>query len=101
MSWVLQLHKYNQQYLETNDYMVGPKAGRDCTMLIFQPGGSSFYPINNYLPTKWIEGTYTGPEIDFFLDKEVVFSSTPLQLILKFEVIDLRRYAYQYTQNLH
>ena len=102
MSPVVQLDKCNQTYPETNDYMVGPKADGDRTMLLFQPDGSSFYLINHSCPPKRIEGTYTGQKIKgFVLDTEVVISSTGSQLILAFDVSDIGRSAYQYKQKLH
>ena len=85
---VEQLTQRNRSSLETDDYVVGPKADGERAFLVFEAATSTFYLIRHLLPPTKIEGSYIGPPIlgGFILDTEVVVTFSGDQLILAFDV---------------
>ena len=84
---VVQLDNFNRKYLETADYVVGPKAVGESALLQFHHD-NSFYLIRESFPPISIKGTYSGPKMKstFFIEVVIVKASSGSELILAFDV---------------
>ena len=84
---VVQLDNFNRKYLETADYVVGPKAVGESALLQFHYD-NSFYLIRESCPPISIKGTYCGPKMKstFFIEVVIVKASSGSELILAFDV---------------
>ena len=87
LSPVVQLDKKNKMNLETESYVVGPKADGDRAQLLFEPKTAFLYLITQSSSPLLLEGTYIGLEKDaFILDTEVVSTSSGKKVILAFDI---------------